>query len=367
MDLQENTDNPSIDDTENDANLSQTKRRRLRSEYRNLILKTEQERETRLHFPSSSADDTNVSAENVTFVTETLGRSKELFKHVRTAREAALDSKLLVMTSELAAEQAQRMKSSYGSLDVDIFMDRLERFLESPFSERVASPVETDEQHGMGAPATLNPVVGTNFDWRALGVLAMRYMQVTPTFLIINGPMMAFDAEIASPMAKTNGDQVDGEESSSHQQAILAGLLADQTAQQLTNADIESHENETSRNVEIVYKCLSKQKNAVDFFKFVIHPSSFSQTIENIFYLSFLIRDGKVLLEMDPNSGVFQLSMVDRPSTAQQVGVGRPRDHTQSRYQLIVDLEIGDWKALCDFYHLHGQDPMIPDRSPSGP
>ena len=91
MDLQENTDNPSIDDTENDADLSQTKRRLLRTEYRKLILKAEQEREARLYFSPSSVDDTNITTENVTFVTETLGKSKELFKHVRTAREAALD------------------------------------------------------------------------------------------------------------------------------------------------------------------------------------------------------------------------------------------------------------------------------------
>ena len=269
------------------------------------------------------------------------------------------------MTSELAAEQAQRMKSSYGSLDMDIFMDRLERFLESPFSERIASPVETDEQYGMGAPATLHPVVGTNFDWRTLGTLAMRYMQVTPTFFIVNGPMMALDAEITLPMTETHGDQADSEESIAHQQAILAGLPSDQMAQQLTDVGIGSHENETSHNVEIVYNCLSKQKGAVDFFKFVIHPSSFSQTIENIFYLSFLIRDGKISLEMDPNAGVFQLSMANHSSNTQQREIGCPRDHIQSRYQLIVDLEIDDWKMLCDFYHLHGQAPMIPDRSSS--
>jgi len=35
------------------------------------------------------------------------------------------------------------------------------------------------------------------------------------------------------------------------------------------------------------------ESGGVDFFKFVVNPSSFGQTIENMFYVSFLIRDGK--------------------------------------------------------------------------
>lgn len=35
----------------------------------------------------------------------------------------------------------------------------------------------------------------------------------------------------------------------------------------------------------------------VNLFKFIINPNDFAQSVENIFYLSFLIRDGKVALE----------------------------------------------------------------------
>jgi len=37
----------------------------------------------------------------------------------------------------------------------------------------------------------------------------------------------------------------------------------------------------------------------VNLFRFVVNPNDFAQSVENIFYLSFLIRDGLCALEID--------------------------------------------------------------------
>lgn len=42
-----------------------------------------------------------------------------------------------------------------------------------------------------------------------------------------------------------------------------------------------------------------KRTGGMDFFKCVINPNSFGQTVENMFYVSFLIRDNKIRLELD--------------------------------------------------------------------
>ena len=39
----------------------------------------------------------------------------------------------------------------------------------------------------------------------------------------------------------------------------------------------------------------------VQFFRFVVNPKSFGQTVENLFYTSFLIRDGSVAISKDSN------------------------------------------------------------------
>lgn len=36
---------------------------------------------------------------------------------------------------------------------------------------------------------------------------------------------------------------------------------------------------------------------AINIFKLIVNPNNFAQSVENMFYLSFLIRDGKVAFE----------------------------------------------------------------------
>ncbi len=42
-----------------------------------------------------------------------------------------------------------------------------------------------------------------------------------------------------------------------------------------------------------------EQNGPVNLFRFVINPNDFAQSVENLFYLSFLIRDGECALEIE--------------------------------------------------------------------
>lgn len=42
-----------------------------------------------------------------------------------------------------------------------------------------------------------------------------------------------------------------------------------------------------------------EQNGPVNLFRFVTNPNDFAQSVENLFYLSFLIRDGECALEIE--------------------------------------------------------------------
>ena len=67
--------------------------------------------------------------------------------------------------------------------------------------------------------------------------------------------------------------------------------------------DVTGNGNETTVNVAKIYQCLL-QVQEMNVFKFFINANSFSQTVENLFHLSFLVRDGKVSIEEDEDGDV---------------------------------------------------------------
>lgn len=42
-----------------------------------------------------------------------------------------------------------------------------------------------------------------------------------------------------------------------------------------------------------------EQNGPVNLFRFITNPHDFAQSVENLFYLSFLIRDGECALEIE--------------------------------------------------------------------
>ena len=58
-------------------------------------------------------------------ILDTVLAANELFSHVKSTQEAALDAKLLLHAAHLTSERAQKLKVESGSFDLDDFIRKL--------------------------------------------------------------------------------------------------------------------------------------------------------------------------------------------------------------------------------------------------
>ncbi|KAG9725659.1 hypothetical protein KCU75_g20522, partial [Aureobasidium melanogenum] len=92
-------------------------------------------------------------------------------------------------------------------------------------------------------------------------------------------------------------------------------------------------------------------------FDFAINPHSFSQTVENIFYISFLIKEGNVGLHMDDN-GLPTLVPATPHTIAQQ------REKSAMRHQAVFSIDYSTWQCLIQAFKI--TEPLIPHRGTGG-
>lgn len=61
------------------------------------------------------------------------------------------------------------------------------------------------------------------------------------------------------------------------------------------DAEVQQSVKQAYMKIKRHYKANNKQP--LDYFRLVIDPTSFNKSVENIFYISFLVRDNHVKLE----------------------------------------------------------------------
>ncbi|KAJ2710966.1 hypothetical protein H4R19_003482 [Coemansia spiralis] len=186
--------------------------------------------------------------------------------------------------------------------------------------------------HGAGADTP---------DWAAVGAVAARVGRQAPRVGYMYGPLMT----TARGRRRTDGPQraktQPGGASQAAAQAVIETMGEDEVRQQ---------ENQTTRQVKQIHRIL-RDAGAINLFHLVINPHSFAQSVENIFYVSFLIREGIAFI--DDASGQ---PMIETCEPAQQ------EDYQSglAKKQLIFALDQATWREIVDAYAI--TEPVIPQR-----
>lgn len=115
--------------------------------------------------------------------------------------------------------------------------------------------------------------------------------------------------------------------------------------------------NETTAQVKEINKRLMQVggREGVNLFRFVINPHSFSDTVENLFYVSFLIRDGLAALDTENEKDEPMLFSCESATK-------EDHDNGVRRRQIVLELDMPVWRQLIEEYDIRTS--MIESRKP---
>ncbi|KAJ7188112.1 Nse4 C-terminal-domain-containing protein [Mycena filopes] len=259
-------------------------------------------------------------------LTDQVKKADELFDKVKGPQEATLDSAFLLMASNMGAQKARAMKSGSGSFDIDDFVARLVTFMGGAKQLNVDDESDVEEAEESGAP----------LEWDRIGRKALAKSRRVPAMGFMLGPLSIEQKKRNfTKRAKFEKDKAD-----------------ERKPQEIKEEDIARSENETTKNVAALETLLGEEDGPINLFKFVINPNDFAQSVENIFYLSFLIRDGKVALETQDNGEVV-IFICQQPDDNDYISGLKKR-------QIVLEFDKATWERAKDVFEI--TESKIPQR-----
>ncbi|NXQ27354.1 NSE4A protein, partial [Alaudala cheleensis] len=250
-------------------------------------------------------------------LTEALEEANTLFDGVCGAREAALDAQFLVLASSIGKEKANELHSEMSAFDSTAYAEDVLTFMGINRTEME----ETDDSEDV--PGGFLPKDA----WLKMGEEALKYFKRAPTFHYMMG---SFESEPPVPKQRIE-----------RQKKASRGKAERAMPAQLKKME-ESHQEATEKEVERILGILQTHFEndpdiPISFFDFVIDPNSFARTVENLFHVSFLIRDGLARIKLDEDG----LPIIEptKPS-----GAGEEDSRAGARNQVIINLDQREWK-----------------------
>ncbi|EON99626.1 putative nuclear protein qri2 protein [Phaeoacremonium minimum UCRPA7] len=265
-----------------------------------------------------------------TKIIDTLDKLNAHSEQIKQTTEAAIDSKALLNLVDLAHRKLQRLTAGNigNGVDVDELVAKCKIYMRQG---RGISEEDADELSGTQrrrrVPARAlgsddedeDGDEGDMLDWAHFGQYAcipnIRRPAV-PGFLL--GPLSVQKkvrkvVQRAAPLRIRDLHEVRPEvlrtEDIAKSEKNDLTAICRKISERLTQVKAAAEErvqathddpNSTDEDVEqMMEQCGMRSDGGIDLLRFVVNPRSFGQTVENMFYVSFLIRDGIVGVEYD--------------------------------------------------------------------
>ncbi|KAK3094990.1 hypothetical protein FSP39_008802 [Pinctada imbricata] len=264
---------------------------------------------------------------------EALQGANELNTKVKAPREGALDSATILMISNLGRQKVEALKTDFIKFEPVEFAEKLKTVVRGGVTQQ-----ERD------APITSQ-------EWIRLGEAVQKFFKKSPSFHYMSG---AFEpGERQQRPNKPKHRQVDKNQNEKATVVDKMKNFEEDNKNEATTAEVE-------RVLETLKKCYRlSENNAVCYFEFVLNPHSFGQTVENMFYASFLVRDGLAKISLDddqlPVIAIISTEPVKEKEEDQQASRKKKSNH-----QTVISITPEEWKDLVSAYKI--SKPLIPTR-----
>ncbi|EEQ37648.1 putative non-structural maintenance of chromosome element [Clavispora lusitaniae] len=263
------------------------------------------------------------------FATVTGNEVKELSMFMR-------DSEALKRTAEFASINAENIRYGNlgGSLSSKEYTTAVKKYMNP---DALMGPQdEADDQIANQEQAN---EAFNSFNWSRLGHWFYSRGNVAVPSYFLYGPLATQRRRLA-PRTRNVDDTLHNRDKT--------------TAQNVSASEVQDDpEQSTSHMVRTVYGVLNERDHTskVNLFRFFINPHSFAQSVENLFYTSFLVRDGKVIVDVD-DQNVPYVKIPDEDY--EDVEEGSAISHH------IATFDYEAWKTLIRQFNI--TEPYIPHR-----
>lgn len=257
---------------------------------------------------------------------ETLNKANALYGTVKQTSDATLDSRLLVSTADLSAKRTQQLNLGdvTQGIDVQDFINKCRSFMRRGDAVQANSSTQrrrrrANKDHEDDSAADDGIDEGDAFNWEWLGRQACfphNMRPPVPGFLL--GPLSVQKRQRQQPTQRRARQRQDPRNAIRPEEVKADGneraeknnltLLCRQILELLVRTQDEGQEKVQEEATEDmsddeIHDLMAKyglaEDGGVAFFRFVINPQSFGQTVENMFYTSFLIKEGSVGIQFD--------------------------------------------------------------------
>ncbi|KAJ5735600.1 uncharacterized protein N7483_000725 [Penicillium malachiteum] len=344
-----------------DPDQNPQERRGVLGKFRSLTTKFNTSRDTYLQSGSNG-------------ILETIRKADELYVDVKQTSDATIDSRLLANAADLSHKKAAQLTLGdvNAGIDVDEFVSKcigyMRRGPDLSTNSRNAAPRATQRD----PDDSDDPDEGDAMNWEWLGRAACLQCNARPVVSSwLLGPLSVqkrtrqltqrrenerFDAtQVIRPQELRQEDLAEQQDVSLTETCnAIYKLLAKTIFENIGKVeDILSVEDSEEVTHEVMDKHDICDDGGVPLYKFCINSRSFGQSVENLFYVSFLVRDGLVGVSTD-SRGIPTLHKVDErpPHEAQAMGM--------EKAQNIFSLDFESWQELIEAFGI--DEPMIPHR-----